>query len=230
MPLNTAKIEFLQKWATQKAATQKQAFVPAGGGAPPMDPAMMGGMPPMDPAMMGGMPPMDPAMMSPPPAPPQPMADQEMMRTLIQEELQKVLGGGEGALGAPAKKGNKVEELLAGVEQRMLQKLEQRDKMFVAALKQLGVEIPLSAMLGVDEAPQSAGQQQASASEILQPGGGGASDGSALAKIGEFEEAVDCLLKLAEAKQALNSSVLGGKLTPFDPRLPEKRILAGLYV
>lgn len=54
------------EWAT------KQAFV-AGGGAPPMDPAMMagggmppGGAPPMDPAMMagGGAPPMDPAMMA----------------------------------------------------------------------------------------------------------------------------------------------------------------------
>lgn len=43
---------------------QKSAVVPAGGGAPPMDPAMMGGgAPPMDPAMMGGAPPMDPAMM-----------------------------------------------------------------------------------------------------------------------------------------------------------------------
>jgi hypothetical protein len=51
-----------------KQYKEKEAYVPpappvdpmaAGGGMPPMDPAMMGA-PPMDPAMMGGMPPMDP--------------------------------------------------------------------------------------------------------------------------------------------------------------------------
>ena len=76
-------------WAA--APHEKRGFVPPGGGAPPMDPAMMGGAPPggppmdpsmmggappggppMDPSMMGGAPPMDPAMMggAPPMGPP----------------------------------------------------------------------------------------------------------------------------------------------------------------
>ena len=57
---------------------QKQAFVP-GGGAPPMDPAMMGGGMPMDPAMMGGGMPMDPmAMGGAPPMDPMAMGGMPM--------------------------------------------------------------------------------------------------------------------------------------------------------
>ena len=49
------------------ALLDKQGFVPAEGGGPPMDPAMMGG----DPAMMGGgMPPAAPPPMAPPMAAP----------------------------------------------------------------------------------------------------------------------------------------------------------------
>ena len=69
-----------------------------GGGAPPMDPAMGGGAPPMDPAMGGGAPPMDPAMMggampgampgAPPMAPP-PM-DPAMMGGQPQAAPQKL--------------------------------------------------------------------------------------------------------------------------------------------
>ncbi len=96
MAVNPALLD-LARHQVWKEATQKQAAVPAGGGAPPpgMDPAMMGGAPPgaappgMDPAMMGGAPPpggapmggapMDPAMMGGAP-PPQPgMAPSPMM-------------------------------------------------------------------------------------------------------------------------------------------------------
>jgi hypothetical protein len=67
--LFSGKLDQLLKIAR---AQNKRAFVDpamAGGGAPPMDPAM-GGAPPMDPAMMGGggAPPMDPAMMGMDPA------------------------------------------------------------------------------------------------------------------------------------------------------------------
>jgi len=48
---------------TIRERLQKEAFIPAQAGPPPMDPAMAGGAPPMDPAQAGGAPPMDPAMM-----------------------------------------------------------------------------------------------------------------------------------------------------------------------
>ena len=69
----------ISKVAFSPMTPEAQAAAAAGGGAPPMDPAMMapGGAPPMDPSMMdpsmmapGGAPPMDPAMMDPAMMPP----------------------------------------------------------------------------------------------------------------------------------------------------------------
>ena len=253
------KLEFLRKWAEQQEA--KTAFIdpaamgmPPGGGAPPMDPAAMGGAPPMDPAMMGAAPPMDPAMMGAQPgggappmdpammgaAPPmdpsmQMMADQEMMRTLIQEEIQKAMGGGEGGQGIAApKKGNKVEESMMAMEKRLTDAMKEQQKLIVAILRQAGIEIPLADIMGIDGS-MSSGQQQASSgepgvSETLFPGGSSTNEGSALAKVGQFEaEEWEVLTKAAELRSSLTRSVLGTKLTPFDPRLPEKTALAGLY-
>jgi hypothetical protein len=252
MTLNP-KLDFLEKWAAKTMA--KSAFVDpsaAGmppGGAPPMDPAMMGmppgGAPPMDPAMMGmppgGAPPMDPAMMGMPPGgtPPmdpsvQMMADQEMMRNMIREEIQKTMGGDGGqGIAAPAKKGNKVEDALAQFEQRMTQKIEAKDKMIVAALRQAGIEISLADMFGIDGSAQQQSPQPSSGqpglSEILSPGGQSTQDGSSLAKVGELESDIAILTKLADTRKALQRSVLGRTLTPFDARLPERTVLAGLY-
>jgi len=202
----------------------KKAFVdPAGGmppgGAPPMDPAMMG-MPP------GGAPPVDPSM--------QMMADQEMMRTIIHDEVQKALGGDAGQGAAPAKKGgNKVEEALTQMEQRIYQKIEQRDKVMVAVLRQAGIEIPLADVLGVEsstaESALSPSSGKPGISETLAPGGQGTNEGSSLAKVSEFDEDVQVLTKLADARKALNRSVFSRTIETFDPRLPEKTVFNGLY-
>ena len=95
----------------------KTAFVPPGGGAPPMDPAaMMGGAPPgmvpgaappMDPSAMAGMgampmgAPADPASQwgagSPPAPPPSPPGgiDPEMIRSIIREEIASAISGNQ---------------------------------------------------------------------------------------------------------------------------------------
>jgi hypothetical protein len=203
-----------------------------GGGAPPMDPAAMGGAPPMDPAMMGGAPPMDPSAMA--------MGGQEAIRSIIREEIQKAMGGGvEGGMapGGVAKKGgNKFDEAISTLKEEMQQQM----KVFVTAMRKAGIEIPLADLFSLDgsltpDAPlgqPSPGQpSQPGASETLSPGSSGLGDNAAagVGKIAAFEQATDALLKLAKAKDALNRSALGRKMTPFNPNQVDMDYFNGLY-
>lgn len=172
----------------------------------------------MDPAMMGGAPPADPAA--------QTMADQEMLRTLIREEIQKAMGGGDAGQGVATgqkKGGNKFEDAIAQLRQQN----EQQLKVIVAALRKAGLEIPLADIMGIE----SAGQQQPGTqgvSETLQPGIAGTQDGSLMAKAAEFDRSVAQLVKLAETRDSLKRSAMGRKLIEFDPLLPERNYFAGL--
>jgi hypothetical protein len=199
-----------------------QAMMQGGGGAPPMDPAAMGGAPPMDPAAMGGAPPADPSM--------QAMGDQEAMRSIIREEIQKAMGGdvGQGiASPAGAKKGNKMDEAM----NTLREELKEQQKILVAVLRQNGIEIPLADLYAIDEGQMPAKQQ--GASETMQPGmNAGAGDQSMgkLGSIAKFAQDVETLTKLASLKENLQKSALGNKLSPrVDVLLPQSNYLAGLY-
>jgi hypothetical protein len=187
------------------------------GGQPPMDPAAMGGQPPVDPAAaQGGMPP-DPSTAA--------MGDQEAMRSIIREEIQKAMGAGGGGeqAGAP-KKANKIEEQFAALKEQMA---EER-KILIAALRREGVEIPLADLYGLEAAPS----EQPGASEELATGMGGTADGALSGKVAAFNADVDALVKLADARDYMKRSAIGGKIVPargFDPRLPDNNYLAGLY-
>lgn len=134
----------LMQMARHKIASQtgrpleKVAVVPAGGGAPPMDPAMAGGAPPMDPAMAGGAPPMDPSMGGAPPmdpsmggappgmAPP-PMAPMDPMA----------------AAGAAPPQKKKPEELMMMLDFRLYNMQQQ----LTAVMNALGVDLPPGALV-----------------------------------------------------------------------------------
>jgi hypothetical protein len=202
-----------------------------GGGAPPIDPAMMGGAPPVDPAaMMGGAPPVDPSAEA--------MGGQEAMRSIIREEIQKAMGGGDAGQGgaAPAKKGGKVEDAIGQLKQEMQQQM----KVFVAALRRGGVEIPLADLFSLEngsgqEQGSAAGQPQGAAagiSETLQPGTqGGVEDGGVgkVASLDPEETEIKMLQKLACAKDVLKTSVLGARITKFNPQQADITFLNGLY-
>ena len=134
----------------------KQAFVPPqGGAAPPMDPSMMGGAPPggappMDPSMMGGMPPggappMDPSMMGGAP-PADPTAD---IRAVVQEEIQKAMGGAKGGGRSSKKNDNGQVELYMHRIQKLLTHL----------YSSLGLNLPHDIL--DDITPQKGGDDQA---------------------------------------------------------------------
>jgi hypothetical protein len=117
------------------------------GGAPPMDPAAMGGgAPPMDPAAMGAAMPMDPAAMGgappmPPPEPAAPAHDPNVIKQLIQEEIQKAMSGGgaggAGGEGKPKAKGaGKVDPA------QMLEYMERQQKLLVNLYESLGLSLP----------------------------------------------------------------------------------------
>jgi hypothetical protein len=246
-------LDLLDRWAHHYGA--KTAFVAPGGmpmpGAPPVDPAAMGmppgGAPPIDPALMGmppggapmdpmGAPPMDMAAMGMPPAPPPPpappadpgmqtMSNQEGMRSLIREEIQKAMGSTDAGPGVAspsgAKKGDKFESAIAQLKDQNDQQL----KVIVMALRKAGMEIPLADILGMENPDQS----QQGVSETLQPGQGGTNEGSLVAKAAAFEADVDRLVKLAETRDMLKRSAMSHKLVSFDPWLPEKNYFAGLY-
>jgi hypothetical protein len=210
------------------------------GGAPPMDPSMMGGAPPMDPSMMGGAPPMDPSMMGgAPPVDPsmQAMGDQEAIRSVIREEIQKALGSGTDAgqgvsAGGTKKGGNKFDDAIAQLRQEM----QQQTKTFAVALRQAGIEIPLADLLSMDGSlGTSAGNQgspqkpEPGISETLQPGTSGATENGGVGKIASIETEVEMLTKLANAKDALKRSALAEKITKFDPRAVDLSYLNGLY-
>lgn len=166
MPINPILLQ-----EVKRAMASKAAFVAAGGGAPPMDPAMAaggggappmdpsmmgaapGGAPPMDPSMMGaaggappmdpsmmaaagGAPPMDPAMMgAAPPPPPAPAASPDDIRALIQEEIKKVTGGGEGG----AKKSKGAGKVDPG---QMLEYMDRQQKLLINLYESLGLNLP----------------------------------------------------------------------------------------
>jgi hypothetical protein len=218
------------------------------GAAPPIDPAMMGMVPPMDPAMMGMAPPMDPAMMDPAAMGGMPidpsaaaMGDQEAMRSIIREEIQKALGSGGGdagqglAAGTPKKGGNKFDEAISQLKQEM----QQQTKVFVTAMRKAGIEIPLADLFSLDgsltpDTPlgQPSPTPSRGVSEELSPGATGAVEDGGVGKIGsfrQFEQDIDRLQKLANAKDALKRSVLGPKMTKFNPRGVDIQYLNGLY-
>jgi hypothetical protein len=257
-----AKLLKLAAWA--QLTPSKRAFVdPAAaagaippGGAPPMDPMMMGGAPPMpgggppmDPAAMGGIPPVaggmpagDPMLAVPPeaaPPPPDPstqaMGDQEAVRTMIREEVQKALGTGEGGVATGTKKGgNKMEDALRVLEDKM----SDHTKIIVAALRNAGIEISVGDVLGINQADgngTAAGTPATSSkgvSETLQPGlGGDAAGGQSgkIASITPMEEQINQLTKLAATKDHLQRSALASKLTPSDPQEKGLSYLSGLF-
>jgi len=245
-----AKLLKLSAWS--RLAPGKTAFVdPSGGmppgGAPPMDPAMMmaggGGMPPeqampMDPGMMaGGMPAGAPMPAAPPPDPSvQAMGNEEMMRTIIRDEIQKALGGGDGQVGLGGqKKGSKIEELYQMLEMIREQNREDK-KILIATLRNAGIEIPLGDILAIEDnhggsAPASApGQAAPGLSETMSPGLGGDAGGNQPGKIANAMSVIDQLTQLAQTKDRLNRSALGPKLMRgFNPQEPELTYLAGLY-
>jgi len=252
-----AKLWKLAAWS--RFVPEKTAFVDPSGGmppgaAPPMDPAMMmaggGGMPPeqampMDPGMMaGGMPAGAPMPAAPPGAAPPPdpsvqaMGNEEMMRTIIRDEIQKAVGGGDGAgqvgLGGQ-KKGSKIEELYQMLEMMREQSREDK-KIFIAALRNAGIEIPLGDILAIEDGhgggtPASApGQAVPGLSETMSSGLGGDASGSQPGKIADAVSVIDQLTQLAQTKDRLNRSALGPKLmSGFNPHEPELTYLAGLY-
>ncbi len=256
------KLLKLAAWAQMSPAPQKKAFVdPASAaamppGAPPMDPAMgdpmMAGGMPTDPAAVGGMPPMGagmpagepmpiaaPGAAAPLPVDPsaQAMGDQEMMRSIIRDEIQKAMGGGEGGVAAGGKKsGNKFEDALRVLEDKM----KEQSKIFVAALRNAGIEIPLADLYGIDKADGSGAaagtpttaQAQPGISETLQTGLGGDAAGSQpgkIASLGREEEQIAQLTKLAQTKDSLKRSALAERMTPFDPNEADLSYLAGLF-
>lgn len=185
MPINPLLLQ-----SVKQALASKKAFVASGpggappadpaaaGGAPPMDPAAMGGMPPpgagappMDPAAMGGMPPMDPAAMGgappAPPAPPPPAPpahDPNMIRQLIQEEIQKSMtGGGAGGEGKPKAKGaGKVDPA------QMLEYMERQQKLLVNLYESLGLSLPYD-ILDKPADPEAEGGQEGQTPAKEQP-------------------------------------------------------------
>jgi hypothetical protein len=164
---------------------------------------------------------MDPAAMGPPPADPgaSQMADQEMMRKMIQEEIQKAMGGqGEGA-GVKKSGGNKMEAALA----QITEKIDNNMKMTVAALRQGGIEVPLADMLGIERS-----ENQQGSSELIQPSqsvGGFTNESSA--KVASFEQDIEGLDKLLRARQKLGG-IFAEKKAAFDV-FPAKNYFAGLY-
>jgi hypothetical protein len=245
-----AKLLKLAAWS--RLAPGKTAFVDPSGGmppgaAPPMDPAMMmagGGMPPeqvppMAPAMMTGgaagapMPAAPPDAMPPPDPSVQAMGNEEMMRTIIRDEIQKALGG-DGAGPVGQKKGNKIEELYQMLEM-MREQAKEDKKIFIAALRSAGIEIPLGDILAIEDnrsgAPTpAAGQAMPGLSETMNPGLGGDAGGNQPGKIADALSVIDQLTKLAQTKDRLNRSALGPKLVHgYNPQEPELSYLAGLY-
>ncbi len=178
--------------------------------------------------------------MPPPPADPssQAMGDQEMMRSIIRDEIQKAMGGGEGGVANGTKKGsgNKFEDALRVLEDKM----KEQSKIFVAALRNAGIEIPLADLYGIDKADGSgaaagtptAAQSQPGLSETLQTGLGGDAAGSQpgkIASLGHEEEQIAQLTKLARTKDSLQRSALAGRMIPFDPNEADLSYLAGLF-
>jgi hypothetical protein len=247
---------------TKPAKPRKEAFTEPGGAMPPMDPAAMGGMPqgmpadpaamggmPMDPAMMGAVPPgmpmdpaamggmpMDPAMMGgmPPGAPPVDpmMANQEAIRSIIREEIQKAVGAGAGeAAGAAKKGGNKFDEALSVLQDKM----EHQTKILVAALRNAGIEIPLADLYGLEKAKDAepSGESPQGVSELLNPGMSGGSgaeqQGKLASALSEDEREVEALRSLCRARDSVKRAALAPKLVRYDAQAPELDYFAGLF-
>jgi hypothetical protein len=195
-------------------------------------------MPMGDPMMAmppGGAPPQEPGM--------QQMVDQQMMQQMIETAVQKALGGGEGGVAAGQKKGNKIEEATATLREEM----KEQTKIFVAALRNAGIEIPLADLYGIEKADgsgpdgglraasQAAGGQPSAPglSETMNTGLGGVAGDGQPGKVAEFKQAetqIDMLKKLAHAKDALNRSALGHRLNrSFDPQAVDMKYFQGLW-
>ena len=175
--LFSGKLSQLLKIARE---SEKQSFVDpammAGGGAPPMDPAMGGGAPPMDPAMAGGAPPMDPMAGGAPPMggePPAPGGGSEDIRAIIKEEL--AASGLTGAGGSTETPTGKIKPKIdVNVE------LLQIKKMLARLSDALGINIPAADMVATEDdltemangGPEAGGGMTPGAIPPIEPIGG----------------------------------------------------------
>ena len=182
----SGKLDELVKIARNQ--NNKRAFVDpamaAGGGAPPMDPAM-GGAPPMDPAM-GGAPPMDPAMGGAPPMDPMaggaPPMDPGMggggpdLEAMITSAVQNAMGAGGGGVGG-AMQGQ------AGPDGQIKPKIDvnveimQIKNMLAKIADSLGVQIPAQDMVATPDKLTAMAQGIPPAGAGGDPAGGGGGGG-----------------------------------------------------
>lgn len=143
----------LAKEQAKAAAVSKESFVDpamaAGGGVPPMDPAMAGGGMPMDPAMMGGAPPMDPAMMGGAPpmdpslagaAPPAGGGGGGMTPEDVKAIVQEVMA----QQGAGGQQGGGEKKMKVDVNQEIYQ----IKKLLALMAEELGIPVPPTLLLG----------------------------------------------------------------------------------
>ena len=169
----------LLKQARSYVGHQKVAFVPtgdpamggdpaAGGGAPPMDPAMGGGAPPMG----GGAPPMDPAAGGGAP-PEDPMA---AIMPMIQQAVQQAMatqGGGAG--GAPGE---------AAIKPKIDINVEvmQMKKLLAKLCDAMGVQVPAAEMVATPDDLSQMAEGGPGAAAMTPDGGGmgGAPGGGAM--------------------------------------------------
>ena len=144
----------------------------AGGGAPPMDPAMAGGAPPMDPAMAGGAPPMDPAMAGgAPPMDPamagggDPMA---AIMPMIQQAVQQAMAANGGGGSGPQAGG-------PGIKPKIDVNVEimQMKKMLAKMMDAMGIHMPVADMVATPEDLNQIAQGGAGFAAATPDNGGG---------------------------------------------------------
>jgi hypothetical protein len=182
----------------------------------------------------------------PPDAGMQQMVDQQMMQQMVNTAVQNALGGGgEGGVAAGPKKGNKMEDAMAMLKGDIMETIKEQNKILIATLQQAGIEIPLSAMYGLDKADGTGATATnmtgsptgdaggASLSETLKPGMGGATSGvqpGKVASMSDTDTQLAMLTKLAHARDSLNRTALGNKLNrAFNPEAVDLKLLQGLW-
>ena len=133
----------------------------AGGGAPPMDPAMAGGAPPMDPAMAGGAPPMDPAMAGGG----DPMA---AIMPMIQQAVQQAMAANGGGGSGPQAGG-------PGIKPKIDVNVEimQMKKMLAKMMDAMGIHMPVADMVATPEDLNQIAQGGAGFAAATPDNGGG---------------------------------------------------------
>jgi hypothetical protein len=143
-------------------------------GQPPMDPSMMGGAPPMDPSMMGGAPPMDPSMMggAPPADPAAQAGGPEAIRSIIQQEIQKAMGGGAATPGQTGPDGKPKGAGKAKVDPaQLIEYMERQQRLLVNLYESLELPLPYN-ILDKPKDGEQEGQDPASMQGNAQGAGG----------------------------------------------------------